>query len=38
MYEVMIAGVIMHNTIIMQERDDNLHDKGWQFQGEFDEP
>jgi hypothetical protein len=38
MYEVMIPCVIMHNTIFEQEHDDNLHDQGWKFQGEFDEP
>jgi hypothetical protein len=38
MYEVMIPCVIMHNTIFEQEHDDSLHDQGWKFQGEFDEP
>jgi hypothetical protein len=31
MHDVMIACVIPHNMIVEQERDDNLHDQGWQF-------
>ena len=38
MWEVMTACVIMHNMIVEQERDDKLHDQGWQFQGELVEP
>jgi hypothetical protein len=37
-YEVMIVCVIMHNIIVEQERDEILHDKGWQSQDELVEP
>jgi hypothetical protein len=33
MYEVMTICVIIHNMIVEQERNDSLHDQGWQFQG-----
>jgi hypothetical protein len=35
MWEVMSACVIMHNMIIEEERDDIVHDQGWDFQGEL---
>jgi hypothetical protein len=35
MWEMMTACVIMHNMIIEDERDDDLHDQGWEFQGEL---
>jgi hypothetical protein len=38
MYEVMTTCVIMHNMIAEQERDDSIHDQGWQFEGELVEP
>jgi hypothetical protein len=31
MWEIMTACVIMDNMIIDDERDDGLHDQGWQF-------
>jgi hypothetical protein len=34
----MTADVIMHNMIIKDERDDNICDQGWDFQGELAEP
>jgi hypothetical protein len=38
MYEVMTICVIIHNMIVEQERNDSLHDQGWQFQGVLVEP
>jgi hypothetical protein len=38
MWEVMRACVIMHNMIVEDEHDEELHDQGWQFQGELVEP
>jgi hypothetical protein len=31
----MTACVIMHNLIIEDERDEDIHDQGWKFQGEL---
>jgi hypothetical protein len=31
----MTVCVIMHNMIAENERDDNIYDKGWDFQGEL---
>jgi hypothetical protein len=31
----MTAYMIMHNMIIEEERDDNVYDQGWDFQGEL---
>jgi hypothetical protein len=28
----------MHNMIVENERDDNIYDQGWDFQGELAEP
>ncbi|KAI4995770.1 hypothetical protein ZWY2020_037818 [Hordeum vulgare] len=36
--EVLTACVIMHNMIVEEERDDNIFDKGFDFQGENVEP
>jgi hypothetical protein len=33
----MTACVIMHNMIVENERDDNIYDQNWDFQGELDE-
>jgi hypothetical protein len=38
MWEVMTCCVIMHNMTVEQERDNNLHNQGWKFQGELIEP
>jgi hypothetical protein len=38
MWNVMTACVIMHNMIVENERDDNIYDQGWDFQGELVEP
>jgi hypothetical protein len=38
MWNVMTACVIMHNMIAENERDDNIYDQGWDFQGELAEP
>jgi hypothetical protein len=38
MWEVMTACVIMHNMIVEDERDDGIHDQGWEFQGELVAP
>jgi hypothetical protein len=35
MWEVMTACVIMHNMIVEDERDEGIHDQGWEFQGEL---
>jgi hypothetical protein len=32
MWNVMTACVIMHNTIVENERDDSIYDQGWDFQ------
>jgi hypothetical protein len=34
----MTACVIMHNMIVIDERDESLHDQGWKFQGELVAP
>jgi hypothetical protein len=31
----MTACVIMHNMIIEDERDERIHDQGWEFKGEL---
>jgi hypothetical protein len=38
MWNVMTACMIMHNMIIENERDDNIYNQGWDFQGELAEP
>jgi hypothetical protein len=38
MWEVMTACVIMHNMIIEDERDEGIHEQGWEFQGELVAP
>jgi hypothetical protein len=38
MWEVMTACVIMYNMIVKDERDDGIHDQGWEFQGELVAP
>ncbi|XP_071680521.1 uncharacterized protein [Lolium perenne] len=38
MWEVMIACVIMQNMIVEEERDDNVYDQGWEFQGDLVAP
>jgi hypothetical protein len=38
MWEVMTACVIMHNMIVEDERDEGIHDQGWEFQGELVAP
>jgi hypothetical protein len=38
MWNVITACVIMHNMIVENERDDNIYDQGWDFQGELAEP
>jgi hypothetical protein len=38
MWEVMTACVIMHNMIVEDERDEDIHDQGWEFQGELVAP
>jgi hypothetical protein len=35
MWVVMTACVIMHSMIVEDERDESIHDQGWQFQGEL---
>jgi hypothetical protein len=35
MWEVMTACVIMHNMIVENERDERIHDQGWEYQGEL---
>jgi hypothetical protein len=35
MWEVMNACEIMHNMIIEDEHDEDIHDQGWEFQGEL---
>jgi hypothetical protein len=35
MWEVMIACVIMHNMIVEDERNESIHDQGWELQGEL---
>ena len=37
-WEVMTACVIMHNMIVEDERDDNIFDQGFDYQGENVEP
>jgi hypothetical protein len=34
----MTAYMITHNMIIEAERDDSIHDQGWDFQGELVDP
>jgi hypothetical protein len=38
MREMMPTCVIMHNMIVKDERDEDLHDQGWEFQGELVAP
>jgi hypothetical protein len=38
MWEVMTACVIMHNMIVKDECDEDIHDQGWEFQGELVAP
>jgi hypothetical protein len=38
MWEVVTACVIMHNMIVNDERDEGIHDQGWEFQGELVAP
>jgi hypothetical protein len=38
MWEVMTACVIMHNMIVEDERDEGIHDQGWEFQSELVSP
>jgi hypothetical protein len=35
MWEVMTVCVIMHNMIVEDERDNNIYDQGWEFEGEL---
>jgi hypothetical protein len=35
MWKVMTVGVIMHNIVVVDERDEELHDQGWQFWNEL---
>jgi hypothetical protein len=35
MWEVMTACVIMHNMIVEDERNESIHDQGWELQGEL---
>jgi hypothetical protein len=37
-WEVMTTCVIMRNMIIDEERDGNMYDQGWEFQGDLVEP
>jgi hypothetical protein len=38
MWEVMTSCVIIHNMIVQEERDDNIYDGDWNFEGELVEP
>jgi hypothetical protein len=38
MWKVMTACVIMHNMIVEDERDEGIHDQGWEFQDDLVAP